>query len=221
MHCHFIRGKRKPSLKPRDLFGFRANQNLVYLKFEVTRKRYFYPVEFILLASVDFQTTQRPAFRVLLSRCPQRSITGIKGLARARSGAAGVEFALLLPVLVLLLMGMFDYGALAYQTMQVSAAAHAGADYALHSGWNLTAVQSAVTNATTLASVSATPAPTLSQGCITNGALVITTGSSCPSGGTPGSYVVINAQAPFSPLVIWSAFGLPSTITAKAVVRIQ
>jgi len=39
-----------------------------------------------------------------------------------RCGAAGVEFALLLPVLVTLLIGMFDYGALAYQTMQVSAA---------------------------------------------------------------------------------------------------
>lgn len=151
----------------------------------------------------------------------QRSTKAVKGLLRARSGAAGVEFALLLPVLVLLLMGMFDYGALAYQTMQVSAAAHAGADYALHSGWNLTAVQNAVTNATTLSSVSATPAPTLSQGCITNSALVITAGTSCPSGGTPGSFVVVNAQAPFSPLVTWSALALPSTITAKAVVRIQ
>ena len=143
------------------------------------------------------------------------------GLARARSGAAGVEFALLLPALVLLLMGMFDYGALAFQTMQLSAAAHAGADYALRNGWNLTAVQNAVTNATTLASVSATPTPALSQGCITSGALVITTGSSCPSGGTPGSYAVINAQAPFSPLIAWSALALPTTITAQAVVRIQ
>ncbi len=156
-----------------------------------------------------------------LSSWPQRSVTGVKALAAARSGAAGVEFALLLPVLVLLLMGMFDYGALAYQTMQVSAAAHAGADYALHSGWNLTAVQSAVTNATPLASVSATPAPTLSLGCITSGALVVTTGTSCPSGGTPGHFVIVNAQAPFSPLVAWSALALPSTITAKAVVRIQ
>ena len=143
------------------------------------------------------------------------------GLTKARSGAAGVEFALLLPVLVLLLMGMFDYGALAFQTMQVAAAAHAGADYALHNGWNLTAVQNAVTGATTLPSVSATPTPALSKGCITSGALVITTGSTCPSGGTPGSFAVVNAQAPFSPLVAWSALALPSTITAQAVVRIQ
>ena len=138
----------------------------------------------------------------------QRSTPASTGLAKARSGAAGVEFALLLPVLVLLLMGMFDYGALAFQTMQVSAAAHAGADYAVRNGWNPTGVQGAVTHATTLASVSATPTPALSQGCITNGALVITTGSTCPSGGTPGSYAVVNAQAPFSPLVAWSALAL-------------
>jgi Flp pilus assembly protein TadG len=145
----------------------------------------------------------------------------VASLRADRRGAAGVEFALLLPVLTLLLMGMFDYGQLAYQTMQVSAAAHAGADYALRNGWNLSAVQSAVTNATTLASVAASPAPTLSKACVISGAIVATAGSSCASGGTPGSYAIIYAQAPFSPLVTWSALSLPTTITAQAAVRIQ
>jgi Flp pilus assembly protein TadG len=141
-------------------------------------------------------------------------------LAADRCGAAGVETALILPVLSVLLMGMFDYGQLAYQTMQVSAAAHAGADYALRNGWNLTAVQSAVTSATAMP-VSASPAPTLSKACVVSGAIVVTTGSTCTSGGTPGSYVIVNAQATFSPLVSWSALALPSTITAQAAVRIQ
>jgi len=160
--------------------------------------------------------------RPLISAENRRRVAASAASLRAdRRGAAGVEFALLMPVLTLLLMGMFDYGQLAYQTMQVSAAAHAGADYALHNGWNLTAVQSAVTNATTLASVAASPAPTLSKACIVGGALVITTGSSCTSGATPGSYAIIHAQAPFSPLVTWSALSLPTTISAQAAVRIQ
>ena len=137
-----------------------------------------------------------------------------------RTGVAGVEFALLLPVLTLLLMGTFDYGALAYQTMQVAAAAHAGADYALRNGWSRTGVQNAVTGATSLA-VSASPAPALSKGCISNNALVITTSSTCPSGSASGSYVVVNAQSPFSPLLPWSGLSFPSTITAQAAVRIQ
>ncbi len=149
-----------------------------------------------------------------------RSSVRIPSIVADRAGAAGLEFALILPVLVLMLMGVFDYGALAYQTMQVSAAAHAGADYALRNGWNQTGVQNAVTGATTL-TISASPAPALSKGCITNNALVITTGSSCPSGGTPGSYVVVNAQSSFSPMLAWSALSFPSTITAQAAIRIQ
>ncbi len=138
-----------------------------------------------------------------------------------RRGTSGTEFALLMPILTVLLMGIFDYGSLAYDSMQVSAAAHAGADYALHNGWSATGVQTAVTGATTLPQVSATPAPQLTAACIVSGAVVATTGSTCAGGGTPGSYVVVNAQAPFTPLLSWAAFALPSTISAQATVRIQ
>jgi len=138
-----------------------------------------------------------------------------------RRGTSGTEFALLLPMLTILLMGVFDYGSLAYDSMQVAAAAHAGADYALHNGWSASGVQTAVTGATTLPQVSATPAPQLTTACIVSGAIVATTGSTCAGGGTPGSYVVVNAQAPFTPLVSWAAFALPWTIAARATVRIQ
>jgi Flp pilus assembly protein TadG len=147
-------------------------------------------------------------------------IRAIQRLVDDRRGVAGVEFALALPVLVLLLVGMFDYGALAFQTMEVSAAAHAGADYAMHNGWNSSAIQTAVTNATGLP-VTASPAPQLSNGCLSGNTVVFTTGSSCSSGVTPGSYVIVNAQTPFTPLVAWSALALPTTLSAQAVVRIQ
>jgi Flp pilus assembly protein TadG len=154
-----------------------------------------------------------------LRRRPPRQRHTRQALAD-RTGAVGLEFALLLPAMVLLLMGMFDYGSLSYQTMEVTAAAHAGADYALHNGWNATAVQTAVTSATGL-SVTASPAPALSKACVTNNALVVTTGTTCPSGGAPGNYAIVNAQAPFTPLVSWSAFVMPSTISAQAAVRLQ
>ena len=137
-----------------------------------------------------------------------------------RRGSAGTEFALLAPVLVLLLIGVFDYSSLAYDSMQVSSAAHAGANYALHNGWNANAVQTAVTSATTL-SVSATPAPQLSNACVSGNVIVVTQSASCASGGVPGSYVIVNAQAAFSPLFVWSGLVMPSTITAQATVRIQ
>ena len=147
-------------------------------------------------------------------------IRAVQRLAGDRRGVAGVEFALALPVLMLLLVGMFDYGTLAFQTMEITAAAHAGADYAMHNGWNASAIQTAVTSATSL-SVTASPAPQLSNGCLSGNTVVFTTGSSCSSGGTPGSYVIVNAQTPFTPLVAWSGLTLPTTLSAQAVVRIQ
>ena len=145
---------------------------------------------------------------------------GLRNFIQDTRGASAVEFALLLPTLVLLLMGVFDYASLSYDAMEVNAAAHAGADYALRNGWSASGVQTAVTGATSI-TVSATPAPTLSSACIVNGALQTTTSSTCPSGGTPGSYAIVNAQASFTPLAIWSSFVMPSTISAQAAVRLN
>ncbi len=143
-----------------------------------------------------------------------------RDLLKDRRGASAVEFALLLPPLVALFIGVVDYGALTYQQMEVSAAAHAGADYAYHNGFNASAIGTAVTSATSL-TVSASPAPAQETACVTNGAIVATNGSSCPSGGSPGTYVTVNAQATFTPIVAWASFAFPSTISAQAMVRIR
>lgn len=141
-------------------------------------------------------------------------------LLENRSGAAAVEFALLLPMLVLLVIGMVDYAALAYQSMEIYASAHAGADYALKNGWDSAAIQAAVSAATPLAAT-ASPAPQQSKACVTGGVLVVTAGSTCPSGGTPGTYVTVSAQTAFAPIVSWSSLVMPSSLSAQAVVRIQ
>jgi len=104
-----------------------------------------------------------------------RSITAVGGQRHVerwiadRAGSASVEFALLLPLLSTLVVGMIDYTQLAYQSMEVGAAAHAGADYALHSGFSSSGIAGAVTAATGLA-ISASPAPLLSTACVTGGA---------------------------------------------------
>ena len=60
--------------------------------------------------------------------------------ARDRSGAAAVEFALLMPVLMLLLLGLADFATLASRTLQVEAAARTGANYARRHGWQADAI---------------------------------------------------------------------------------
>ena len=143
-------------------------------------------------------------------------------LARNRTGVAAVEFALCLPFLMMILMGIFDFGGLAYTYMQVNAAAHAGAQQVYFAAaCNTTNISTAVTRAVS-ATVTASPAPSCgNKECVTSNALVTTTGSTCPSGDSPGYYAIVNASAAVTPIAPWSSFVLPSTLTAKAVIRYQ
>ncbi len=100
-------------------------------------------------------------------------------------------------------------------------AAQAGAQYALLKGWNSTAIQNAVTRATPLSSITASPAPTQSCGC-PNGTTVTAAGcgTPCPGGATPGTYVTVNARASYSPLINYPVLGSSVTLTAQSIVRI-
>jgi Flp pilus assembly protein TadG len=169
--------------------------------------------------------------------CPGRRVA----LAwRDARGAAAIELALTAPFVILLLMGIFDFGNLAFTMMQVEAAAHAGAQYAL--GTTFTSTSCAATGATSIAAaeqtattlgtaITTTPptgstgvtaaAPTCGfSGCVSSGLLVSQT-TTCPAGDPPGTYAVAYAQTTFTPLLSWAAFAFPSKLTATAVMRYQ
>lgn len=139
-------------------------------------------------------------------------------------GTSGIEFALILPSLVLLVVGAIDFGQLAWSSMEVNAAAHAGALYALRNDSNaagyLTAIQTAVGAATPL-TVSASPATQIITACVAGGAIVATVQSTCSGGAKPGSYVQVNARATFTPMIQFSQLTQPSTLTAQAMVRVK
>ena len=144
-------------------------------------------------------------------------------LADDRKGVAALELALLAPVLLLLLMGIFDVGQLTYTDMQVNAAANAGAQYVYSNGCASTqGIATAVTSATIL-SVTANPSPVCPvYYCATNGALVSSTsGATCPSGEKAGAYATVSAQAAFTPVAPWSGLVLPTTLSASSAIRYQ
>ena len=153
-----------------------------------------------------------------LTRCLSRVIDAM----RDGRGVAAVEFALATPLLATILTVLVDFGFGFYEKMQVEDAAQAGAQYALLYGWDSTAIQNAVTNATPLSGLSATPAPTKTCGCPSGTSVTAATcGATCSNGLSAGTYVTISAQATYTPLISYAVMGSTVTLSAQSVARIQ
>ena len=158
-----------------------------------------------------------PAERVTMSGWLRR----LARLFADARGMSAVEFALATPIVMALVAPVGDLGIAFAQQIQVQQAAQAGAQYALLHGFNSTNISSAVTAATTLG-VSASPAPSQSCGCPTGTAITTATcGTNCSNGEVAGSYVTINAQVSYTPVVPYSFFGSSTTLAAQATVRVQ
>lgn len=137
---------------------------------------------------------------------------------RNDDGNAAVEFALLVPVLILLVAGLIDFGRAYFTKMQLENAARAGAQYGLlHGSDDLATIQDVVRQA------SEVPTADLTVSTSTFCACPDGTAQNCVSGDCggfkPGTYVTIGAQTAFVPVFPFANSSRPATITGTALVR--
>lgn len=148
-----------------------------------------------------------------------RHLHRILGDAR---GSVALEFGLLVPVLATLVVAISDLSLGFVRKMAVQEAAEAGAQYAAINGWNSAAIGSAVTNATTVSGIAATPAPAKSCGCATAASIAAAAcGTTCASGRPAGTYVTTSAQYSYHMILSYPGLANPVTLTASTTVRIQ
>ncbi len=138
-----------------------------------------------------------------------------------RSGTAAVEFGLVAPMLVLLLVGMCDFGMAIWEQMEVGNAARAGAAYASVHGWNSAAIETAAASATELASIRVAVSETCGCPSSSHGVVAAACGSNCTVGVPAGAYVVVDATAQYNLIVPYPGFSSPMTLSAQAMARIQ
>lgn len=145
-----------------------------------------------------------------------------KGFAKADGGVAAIEFAVLGAVLCMIVVAIGDLGLGFYSYMEVQTSAQAGAQYAAVHGFNSTAISSAVTNATSVTGITASPAPQQFCGCVVGQAVVAATcASTCADGMTAGTYVSASAVRDYSTLLSYPGFASTYHQTATSTVRIQ
>ena len=135
----------------------------------------------------------------------------MRGFIRNERGASLVEFAIVLPVLLLLLIGLIEIGRFTYYSILASSAARAGVQYGAQ---NLaTAVdRNGMTSAAQLdgRQTAATWTITPNYYCSSNNGPLVT----CPTGGVPSNttyYVQVQVSGTFNTLFRYP--GLPPHVT--------
>ncbi len=126
-------------------------------------------------------------------------------------GSALVEFALFLSFLVLILVGVVDYGMEIQQAMQVTEAATAGAEFGEIPGnqQNLSGMQAAATSAAS--GVHGFTVTAVDAFTCTPGGVSVSRSTTCSGYGTPIEYVQVNTTATVPTLMVY--IGMPSSLT--------
>jgi len=155
-------------------------------------------------------------------RAPGRLSRFIAGNGDGVRGMAAIEFSIVAPLMVLMLVGTVDAGSAIYRKMQVQAGVHAGTRYAMVNGFNATGITTAITSASNSSLVSASPAPQQFCGCPSmSGIATISCTSTCTGGATPGSYVTVSAQATYNTLFPYPVISDKLSFQVQTTVRVQ
>ena len=147
-------------------------------------------------------------------------MSGRVSFVRADSGSALLEFSLVLPVMILMLVGVVDLGFGIQQSMIVSQAAHAGTSYGLIAGNDTNIVgmqQAALVAGSSLQSFTATASEWCT--CAPKGAAVGCS-SACPSG-SPLAYVQVNTSATLPALFNYTAFPVAFNLSGSSAIRVR
>lgn len=151
-------------------------------------------------------------------------------LPKAQAGVALVEFALALPLLMMLLVGIIEYGRYTYFSIEIANAAHAGAQYGSQTattGADTTGMKNAAIadgqNAIFPLTASAVAANAVC-GCWNGTTESTPTAAQCGTctTGRPVTYAQVTVTGTISPMFNYSMLGLPSswTVAKTATIRV-
>jgi Flp pilus assembly protein TadG len=149
-----------------------------------------------------------------MSKTIQRSVARalLRPFLKRTDGAAAVEFALIIPVLAIIVIMLPDTSDIVFGAMNMNMAVRSSIQYAMSGGSSMSAAQTIGNQTWTNKPTGATL--TAATVCTCNGSSA-TCGQTCMDGSQPYTYVTVTGAATFGGTVI----SVPLTTTQK--VRVQ
>jgi TadE-like protein len=141
--------------------------------------------------------------------------------SRNCGGSAAAEFALVAPAIVLIAVGIADFGMLATKSAALVGTTRIGAEYARLHPADTAGIENLMQRSTVFAPTLAFPG-SFPQSCECDDGTSIACAESCAAAGRPGPnrvFIKISASQAFTPLAPWP--GIPATLSATTQVRLQ
>jgi Flp pilus assembly protein TadG len=143
----------------------------------------------------------------------------VRAAPRASSGNILVELALVAPVLALMLTGLIDFGAAAYNKMALESAARAGVEYAMANPSDTAGIAAAVAEAADVAAEEITV--TTAQFCECPDGTAAACSDTCGAATSPNVFLSVDVSRSYGLILSYPGFESPLTLTGEAVFRVQ
>ena len=141
-------------------------------------------------------------------------------LRDACRGNVAIEFAFIVPALLLLIGGLIEYGVVTYDATSLENAARAGAQFAFSGGYSAAKVEQAVRDAS---AVSLGPDDIVSSHvfCECTDGTPIACGDTCSNGGPNRRFISVSVTMQHHTTLPFLASIVPSTVRGNATIRMQ
>ncbi|PHS74863.1 MAG: hypothetical protein COB59_11870 [Rhodospirillaceae bacterium] len=149
-----------------------------------------------------------------------QNFTPLKLFNKNACGAAAVEFALISPVVLLMILGAVDFGFIVHNSMQATSASRSGAQFVLEDPTGYSAnIITVVQSATNLPSASVSVTTSEECRCLGSSTAVNCSTDTC-SGNSPPKYVTITTSYNYDLIMGYPGLPDPWPISKSAIVRV-
>lgn len=137
-------------------------------------------------------------------------------LLKRNEGTAAVEFALIVPMLFLVLSGIFNFGLICIKQNQLTSVINAGMLYAIKNNSSMTNIQTQMTSATNMSplTVSAT------QFCGCSDGTTVSCSSACGGSASKATYVNVTASSTVTLYALNFVLTNPFPISLTGIIRV-
>jgi len=137
----------------------------------------------------------------------------IEKLLRCHQGVAAIEFALIAPVILVMMIGATDYGLAAINKITLTSAVRSGVQIVLGGNTNTATIRQAVVDASSLGL--ALSNVSTAQFCECADGTTLTCGGTCGDGSKTRYFLQITADHLYQPVLLQTPIALSATSTVR------